>query len=114
MVFPAPASAQTQQADAVTLARTLADGFTAIDARHTEARAAVSAWLAEQRCANPRLRSRGRRATFTRLRRQALHIIALRALAPELEGLTERLRALPVTDPAIRGGIAEVLLDYRN
>jgi hypothetical protein len=40
--------------------------------------------------------------------------VALHALAPDLEQLTQRLRALPVTDPAIRGGIREVLLDYRN
>jgi hypothetical protein len=114
------ASAQTRDtdadADAVTLARTLADGFTAIDARWPEARTAVDAWYAEQgRCAEPpRIRSRFRRSWFTGVRQMALHGVALRALAPDLEHLTERLRALPVTDPAIRGGIREVLLDYRN
>jgi hypothetical protein len=110
-----PASAQTQQADAVALARTLADGFTAIDARAREARAATGAWLAEQgRCAKPRIRSRFRRQMFTAVRRQSLHSVALRALAPELEQLTGRLRALPVSDAAIRGGVHEVLLDYGN
>jgi hypothetical protein len=110
-----PANAQTQQQDAVALARTLADGFTAIEARRPEARAAVKAWDAGQvRCATPRLRSRGARITFTLLRMQARHYIALRALAPEVEQLAQRLRALPVSDPAIRGGIAEVLRDYRN
>ena len=110
------ASAQTRDADAVTLARTLADGFTAIDARWPEARGAVDAWYAEHgRCAEPpRIRSRFRRSWFTGVRQMALHGVALRALAPDLEQLTERLRALPVTDPAIRGGIREVLLDYRN
>jgi hypothetical protein len=113
----APASAQTQRAtDAVLLASTLADGFTAIDARHREVRTAVGAWYAEQgRCAEPpRIRARFRRSWFTGVRQVALHGVALRALAPELAQLTERLRALPVTDPAIRGGIREVLLDYRN
>jgi hypothetical protein len=112
----APAAAQTRDADAVTLARTLADGFTAIDARRPEARATVDAWYAEQgRCAEPpRIRSRFRRSWFTGVRQAALHGVALRALAPDLEQLTERLRALPVSDPAIRGGIREVLLDYRN
>jgi hypothetical protein len=112
----APASAQTPNPDAVALARTLADGFTAIDARRPQAQAAVDAWLSEQgRCADPpRIRSQFRRSIFTAARWEGLHIVALRALAPELQELTRRLRALPVTDPAIRGGIREVLLDYRN
>ena len=113
----APATAQTQQADAIALARTLADGFTSIDAHRPQAQAAVDAWLADQgrRCAEPtRIRSRFRRSRFTAARWTGLHIVALRALAPELEQLTQRLRALPVTDHAIRGGIREVLLDYRN
>jgi hypothetical protein len=110
----APASAQTREPDAVALARTLADGFTAIDAHSSEARAAVAAWYADQgRCAEPHL-PRRRRPVFTAVRRQALHAVALQALAPELAQLSERLRALPVTYPAIRGGIREVLLDYRN
>jgi hypothetical protein len=112
----APASAQTPNPDAVALARTLADGFTAIDAHRPQAQAAVDAWLGEQgRCADPpRIRSRFRRSIFTGVRWTGLHITALRALAPDLEQLMQRLRALPVTDPAIRGGIREVLLDYRN
>ena len=113
---PAPASAQTREQDAVALARTLADGFTAIDARRPQAQAAVDAWYADQgRCAEPaRIRSRFRRSTFTAVRWTGLHIAALGALAPDLEQLTQRLRALPVTDRAIRGGIREILLDYRN
>ncbi|HEX5617404.1 MAG TPA: hypothetical protein VFX51_03240 [Solirubrobacteraceae bacterium] len=112
----APASAHTRDQDAVALARTLADGFTAIDARRPQAQAAVDAWLADQgRCAEPtRIRSRFRRSTFTAVRWTGLHIVALHALAPELEQLAQRLRVLPVTDGAIRGGIREVLLDYRN
>jgi hypothetical protein len=112
----APANAQTQQTDTLALAHTLADGFTAIDARRPEAQAAVDVWLDEQgRCAEPkRIRSRFRRSIFTAARWTGLHIVALNALAPELEQLTGRLRALPVTDSAIRGGIREVLLDYRN
>jgi hypothetical protein len=114
LAFAVPASAQTQQADAVLLARTLADGLTAVDARRPQARATVEAWLAEQgSCAKPHL-PRARRSQFTYLRRQALHDVALRALAPELAQFTARLRALPVTDTAIRGGIREVLGDYRN
>jgi hypothetical protein len=110
-----PASAQTQQADAVLLARTLADGLTAVDARRPQARATVDAWLAEQgSCAKPELHGRSRRGGFMYLRRQALHAVALRALAPELEQFAQRLRALPVTDPAVRGGVREVLIDYRN
>ena len=97
------------------LARTLADGFTAIDARRPEALSAVQAWDAGQvRCAQPRLRSQGRRVVFAYLRTQARHAVALQALAPELQQLVHQLRALPVSDPAIRGGIAEVLSDYRN
>jgi hypothetical protein len=99
----------------VLLARTLADGFTAIDARRPEALAAVNGWLAEQGgCAKPHLSTRHQRSTFTALRYQYLHAEGLRALAPELEQLTQRLRALPVTDRAVRGGIQEVLRDYRN
>jgi len=44
LTVAAPASAQTEPQDAVALARTLADGFTAIDARHREVRAVVDAW----------------------------------------------------------------------
>jgi hypothetical protein len=111
----APASAQTQQADAVALARTLADGFTAIEPRRADARAAVRAWNADQaRCTRPRLRSRAERVGYGFLRAHARHTVALRALAPELEQLAERLRSLPVSDPAIRGGIAEIVRDYRN
>jgi hypothetical protein len=111
----APASAQTQQADAVLLARTLADGFTAIDARRPQARAAVDAWYADQgRCAAPHLKSHMQRSQFTSVRRQVLHAVALQALAPDLDQLVQNLRALPVKSRAIRGGIREVLLDYRN
>lgn len=110
----APASAQTQKADAVLLASTLADGFTAIDAHRSQARAAVDAWYADQgRCAERHLRLPAR-SQFTTVRRQMLHAVALQALAPDLERLTETLRALPVKAPAIRGGIREVLIDYRN
>ncbi len=110
----APAFAQTQKADAVLLARTLADGFTAIDAHRSQARAAVDAWYADQgRCAEPHLRLPAR-SQFTTVRRQMLHAVALQALAPDLERLTETLRALPVKAPAIRAGIREVLNDYRN
>jgi hypothetical protein len=115
LALAAPASAETRQADAVLLARTLADGFTAIDARRPEVHATVAAWLADQgSCAKPQLRSDVPRLLFTSFRRQALHDVALRALAPELVQFVQRLRALPVDDAAIRGGIREVLLDYRN
>ena len=78
LALAAPASAQTRQADAVLLARTLADGFTAIEARRPEAHATVAAWLAEQgNCAKPHLRSRIRRSLLTSFRRQALHDVAL-------------------------------------
>ena len=110
-----PASAQTQQQDAVLLARTLADGLTAIDARQADARAAVEAWDAEQvRCATPRLKSGFERSEFRFLRGETRRSVAWRAMAPELRQLVSDLKALPVTDPAIRGGIEEVRLDYRN
>jgi hypothetical protein len=110
-----PAGAHTKDTDAVLLAHTLADGFTAIDAHRPQARAAVGDWLAAQgRCAKPHLRARSRRSRFTALRWQALHAVALKALAPDLERLTDNLRALPVKTRAVRGGIQEVLLDYRH
>jgi hypothetical protein len=44
----------------------------------------------------------------------AAHTVALQALAPDLKRFAARLRALPVTDPVVRGGIRELLLDYDN
>jgi hypothetical protein len=113
-VLAAPAAAQTQS-DTVRFAQVLSEELTAIDARRPAARAAVGEWsLRVARCGKPRLRSRAMRVLFAQARAIAAHTVALQELAPDLERFAARLRALPVTDRAVRGGIRELLVDYEN
>jgi hypothetical protein len=117
-VLAAPAAAQTgaaPQPDSVLLAQTLAEELTAIDARRPAARAAVAEWKRRvARCGKPRLGSRDAREAFASVTAMAAHTVALRSFAPDLERFAARLRALPVTDAVVRGGIRELLRDYDN
>jgi hypothetical protein len=115
MLALAPPAAAAPQPEVVLFAQALAAELTAIDARRPDARRAVAAWKQRiARCGTPRLRTREARAQFASVRSAAAHRVALRALAPDLERLATRLRALSVTDREVRGGIREVLLDYEN